>query len=153
MLNHQLAWYIGGPVLGLCVVLMRWLLNERLGVTGGYSDLVERLGRGSLRLDWRGSFLVGLVAGAAVFVLVAGGPDFNGYGWLTDTFRGSARPLVGVVLVGAGVLIGYGAKSAGGCTSGNGLSGNAMTSPASLAATATFFATGIAVSFLIEALI
>jgi uncharacterized membrane protein YedE/YeeE len=51
------------------------------------------------------------------------------------------------------VLVGYGAKLAGGCTSGNGLSGTSALSPASLAATATFFATAIAVSFVIEALI
>ena len=53
----------------------------------------------------------------------------------------------------AGVLIGYGAKTAGGCTSGNGLSGNAILSPASLVATGTFFGTAIVVSFGIEALI
>ena len=51
------------------------------------------------------------------------------------------------------MLIGFGAKIAGGCTSGNGLSGNAMLSPASLVATATFFGTAIVVSFVIEALI
>ena len=56
------------------------------------------------------------------------------------------------MLVVCGFLIGYGAKLAGGCTSGNGLSGNAVLSPASLVATATFFGTAIAVSFLIEAL-
>ena len=52
----------------------------------------------------------------------------------------------------AGVLIGFGAKTAGGCTSGNGLSGTAVLSPASLVATATFFATAIVVTFIIEAL-
>ena len=31
MVREQLAWYIGGPLLGLCVVALRWLLNERLG--------------------------------------------------------------------------------------------------------------------------
>jgi uncharacterized membrane protein YedE/YeeE len=51
------------------------------------------------------------------------------------------------------VLIGLGTKIAGGCTSGNGLSGNAMLSPASLVATMTFFVTGIAVTVLIDALI
>ena len=53
----------------------------------------------------------------------------------------------------SGVLIGYGAKLAGGCTSGNGLSGTAILSPAALAATATFFATAIVVSFVTEALV
>jgi hypothetical protein len=56
------------------------------------------------------------------------------------------------VLLGAGVLVGYGAKLAGGCTSGNGLSGTAIFSPASLVATGTFFATAIVVSFVTEAL-
>ena len=146
MLHAQLAWYIGGPVLGLCVVAIRLLLNARLGVTGGYSAVVERV------FDWRAFFLFGLIAGAAIFALIAGGPDFHGYGWLTDAFTGSSRWVVAPILFVAGLLIGFGAKTAGGCTSGNGLSGTSMLSPASLAATATFFATGIAVSFLTKAL-
>jgi uncharacterized membrane protein YedE/YeeE len=153
MLHHQLPWYVGGPVLGLCVIALRLLLNGRLGVTGGYTEVIEKVGRRSLTFDWRGWFLVGLVAGGAVFALIAGGPDFHGYGWLTDTFHGSWQVLVAVILLVAGVLLGYGSKVAGGCTSGNGLSGTAMLSPAALAATATFFATAIVVTFLIEAVI
>jgi uncharacterized protein len=153
MLHHQLPWYVGGPVLGLCVVALRLLLNGRLGVTGGYTDVIENVRHRRLAFDWRGWFFVGLVAGGAAFALIAGGPDFEGYGWLTDTFHGSAQILIALVLLVAGALIGFGSKTAGGCTSGNGLSGNAMLSPASFVATATFFSTAIAVSFLIEALI
>src|SRR3954453_1335995 len=153
MLHHQLPWFVGGPVLGLCVVAYRWLLNERLGVTGAWSNVVERLSGRGARLDTRGWLLIGLLAGAVGFALVAGGPDFHGYGWLTDTLHGGARVWIAPILVVAGLLIGFGARTAGGCTSGNGLSGNAMLSPASLVATATFFGTGIAVSFLIEAAI
>ena len=54
----------------------------------------------------------------------------EGYGWLTDTFTGDARWVIVPMLLVAGVLIGFGAKTAGGCTSGNGLSGNAILSPA-----------------------
>ena len=43
-MKEQLAWYIAGPVLGLCVVAFRGLLNARLGVTGGFSELIGRLG-------------------------------------------------------------------------------------------------------------
>ena len=153
MVNHQIAWYIGGPALGLCVVAIRLLLNERLGITGGFAEVVERVSDRSFAFGWRGFFVFGLIAGALLFTLVAGGPDFHGYGWLTDTFTGSWRFLVAVVLAVAGVLIGFGARTAGGCTSGNGLSGSAMAAPASLVATATFFSTAIAVSFLIKALI
>ena len=153
MLHSQLHWYLAGPALGLCVVAIRLLLNGRLGVTGAFSEVIERVGRRSLAFDWRGWFFLGIVAGGVLFALAAGGPDFHGYGWLTATFHGAGRVLVGAILLVAGVLIGFGAKTAGGCTSGNGLSGNAMTSPASLVATATFFATAIAVSFLIKAVI
>src|SRR3954447_26509142 len=145
MLHHQLPWFVAGPALGLCVVAIRLPLNARLGVTGGFSAVVERV------LDWRALFLVGLIVGAAAFALIAGGPDFHGYGWLTDAFTGDVRWVVAPILFAAGILIGFGAKTAGGCTSGNGLSGVSLTSLASLAATATFFATAIAVSFLIKA--
>jgi uncharacterized membrane protein YedE/YeeE len=153
LLHDQLAWYIGGPVLGLCVVAMRLLLGERLGATGAWSSAVESITRARPGLDWRAFLLIGLVVGGAGFALVAGGPGFHGYGWLTETFTGGDRWIVAPILVVAGVLIGFGAKTAGGCTSGNGLTGSAMFSPASFAATATFFATAIGVSFLIEALI
>ena len=154
MTGSQLPWFVGGPILGLCVVAMRWLLNERLGATGAWSDVVEKASRRSLALDTRGWLLVGLVLGAIGFTLVGGGPSFEGYGWLTDTFSGTGGGLlIAAILLAAGVLIGFGAKTARGCTSGNGLSGTAILSPASLVATATFFGTAIAVSFLIEALI
>lgn len=153
MVEQQLPWYVAGPVLGLCVVAIRLLLNGRLGLTGSLSEVVERLGRRSLAFDWRGWLLIGVVAGSAVFLVLHGEPAFEGYGWLTRTFEGSGQILIVPILVLAGILIGFGAKAAGGCTSGNGLSGNAMASPASLAATATFFGTAIVVSFLIKAAI
>jgi uncharacterized membrane protein YedE/YeeE len=153
VLHSQLSWWIGGPILGLCVVAMRWLMNERLGVMGGWSDLVETVAARRLSFGPFGWMLLGLVAGAAGFALVAGGPDFHGYGWLTATFHGTGGTILAVaILFAAGLLIGLGTKIAGGCTSGNGLSGNAMASPASLVATMTFFATAIVVTLVTEAL-
>jgi uncharacterized protein len=128
-------------------------MNGRLGVTGAFSDVIDRVGRRSLAFGWRGWFLVGLVAGGLGFGLVRGGSGYEGYGWLTDTFEGSGRALIAVILLAAGVMIGFGAKAAGGCTSGNGLTGTSMLSRASLVATATFFGTAIVVSFATEALI
>ena len=151
MLHAQLPWFIAGPVLGLCVVAMRWLMNERLGVMGAWTDVVQTVAERRLSFGSFGWLLFGLIAGAAAFALIAGGPDFHGYGWLTDTFDSTA--LVAGILLACGLLIGFGTKIAGGCTSGNGLSGNAMASPASLVATMTFFVTAIAVTLITEALI
>jgi uncharacterized membrane protein YedE/YeeE len=148
MLNPQLAWYVAGPLLGLCVIAVRLLFNARLGVTGGYSAIVSRVRGTEPSLDWRGWFVIGVLLGGTLFALAAGGQDFHGYGWLTRSFD---DVLVAPILVVSGVLIGYGAKLSGGCTSGNGLSGTSMLSPASLAATGTFFATAIAVSFVTKA--
>jgi hypothetical protein len=65
---------------------------------------------------------------------------------------GAALPLVLLVpvLFTGGVLIGYGVRWAGGCTSGHGLAGSSAFSVSSFAATATFMATAIAVSFLLN---
>ena len=148
-MDHQLAWYVGGPVLGLSVVACRALFGGRLGVTGGFSDLVSKLGARSVSFDWRGWFAIGILLGGTVFALANGGPLFHGFGWLTRELDPGA---VAAVLVAGGVLIGYGAKTAGGCTSGNGLSGTAMLSPAALVATGTFFAVAIVVNLVISVL-
>ncbi len=153
MLDEQVAWYVAGAVLGLCVVACRALFNGRLGVTGGFSELVAKVGGGSLSFDWRGWFAIGILAGGTLFVLLAGAPSFEGYGWLTRTFEGGGEVAIGGLLLVSGVLIGFGAKTAGGCTSGNGLTGTSMFSPAALVSTATFFATAIVVSFVVKALI
>ena len=113
MLNPQLAWYVAGPLLGLCVIAVRILFNTRLGVTGGYSAIVSRVRSGAPSFDWRAWFLIGVLLGGTVFALLAGGQNFHGYGWLMRSFD---DVLVAPILVVSGVLIGYGAKLSGGCT-------------------------------------
>jgi len=154
MFESQLAWYIGGPLLGLCVVAMRWLLNERLGATGAWVDVVEQVSARRAALGPRGWMLVGLILGGLLYAVAAGGSGFEGYGWLTETFSGTGGAIaIALILFVGGALIGFGAMTAGGCTSGNGLSGNAMASRASLVATMTFFVTAIVVTVAIDAVI
>jgi uncharacterized membrane protein YedE/YeeE len=144
-------WPVLGVLMGLVVVAAYGLLNERVGVVGGFADAVERVTRRRAALGWKAFFVLGVAAGGLVFRLVAGEPTVrHGYGWLT---RELAGPVVAVVLVAAGAAIGYGARKAGGCTSGNGLGGCSTGSAGSLTATATFMVTAVAVSFVIKALI
>jgi uncharacterized membrane protein YedE/YeeE len=53
------------------------------------------------------------------------------------------------VLFGGGMLVGFGTRLAGGCSSGHGLSGCGRLRPVSLLATAVFFGTAVLVSFLL----
>jgi uncharacterized membrane protein YedE/YeeE len=147
------AWYVLGPLIGLVVLGLLVAINERFGVLGGYSNVVERVTRRSPTFGWKGWLLVGVLGGSLVFRLIGGsGVVPDGYGWLTRTFSGAGGSLaVGGLLLVAGTLIGFGAKTAGGCTSGNGLGGCSAGSTSSFAATATFIGTAIAVTFLIRA--
>jgi uncharacterized membrane protein YedE/YeeE len=153
VLDHPPPWYAIGPLLGLVVVGVLATINQRVGVLGGVSDAVERaIGRRET-LGWKAWFFLGVVLGGMVFALLHGGSSLgDDYGWLTRTFDGDAAPVAGLLLVVAGVLIGFGAKTAGGCTAGNGLSGTSHGSPASFVSMGTFMATAIVVSFVIKGL-
>ncbi len=148
------AWYVIGPLMGLVVVAAFALLNERVGVCGGFSDFVERATGRRPALGWKAWFTVGIVGGAFAFRLLAGGSSVGHgqhFSWLTRALGSGGGLLAGGILLVAGVLIGFGAKTASGCTSGNGLGGCSAGSPASFVATGTFMAVAIGVSFLLRA--
>jgi uncharacterized membrane protein YedE/YeeE len=144
----QLPWYVGGPLIGLVVVAVYAVWNEPLGVSGLYAHVVRLAGRRPDTDRMRVWLFAGIVGGAVLGTLLRGGPRLTtGYGAL-----GAALPLALLVpvLFAGGVLIGYGARWSGGCTSGHGLAGASALSVASLAAAATFMATAVAVSFLLN---
>jgi uncharacterized protein len=146
------AWYVIGILVGLVTVGLFAFINERVGVVGGYSQLIERATHRADGLSWKAWFLFGVLGGSLAFRLLAGGSTVgDGYGWLTRSFGSHAYAAVGGVLLVAGALVGFGAKLARGCTSGNGIGGSSVGSPASLVATGTFMATAIAASFAIRA--
>ncbi len=154
LLGHRPGWYVIGLLIGLVAVGLVAVLNQRVGALGGYSDLVERATGRTPRLGWKSFFLLGVLFGSLLFRLLAGSATVHdGYGWLTRTLGSDDYLAVGGLLLAGGVLIGFGAKLAGGCTSGNGIGGCSAGSPASFTATATFMATAIAASFVIDGLI
>lgn len=142
LLADRPAWYVAGLLIGLVVVGLLATINQRLTVLGGYSELVERIAGRSASVGWRAVFLLGVVAGSVLFSLVVGAwRAGEGYGWLSRTFEDDGA--VAAILLASGVLIGVGAKTAGGCTAGNGVGGCSFGSPASFVATATFMATAV----------
>jgi uncharacterized membrane protein YedE/YeeE len=145
LLLDRPAPYLVGTLLGLVVVGLAATLNERLGVIGGYSEVVERASGRARSLGWRGYFLFGIIGGALLFALVSGGwRAHGGYGWLGEQVGDGGTA---VLLLFGGSLVGFGAKVAGGCTSGHGLSGCSFGNPASFVSTTTFMATGIGTAF------
>src|SRR5688572_22861623 len=120
ILSDRIPWFVAGPILGLCVVALYALVNKPLGTTSAYTQTVAVI-FGKPAEIWRVWFFGGLVAGALIATFLSGGPVLNfEYGAL-----GRAVPLVVLIpiLTLAGLLIGYGARWAGGCTAGHGLNG------------------------------
>jgi uncharacterized membrane protein YedE/YeeE len=150
-LDSTLAWWIAGPILGLVIVSFLALANKRFGVLGGVTDLVQGSAEGRGLRSWRTLLLLGIVLGGLGYALLAGAPDAGtSYSWL-DAHLSIAGEVA--VLFGAGLLIGVGARTAGGCTSGHGLTGSALASPASVVSMMTIMATAVGTTFLLEAVI
>ena len=68
---------------------------------------------------------------------------------LWEATFGSSAPLRVLAALAGGILLGFGARWAGGCTSGHGISGSIQLSLASMITAACFFAGGIAVALLL----
>jgi len=98
-------------------------------------------------------FFVGIVGGGALHALVTGGLHPTLANGSFDLLWGSSLAAKALVLVPAGALIGFGARTAGGCTSGHGICGMSQGSTASLASTATFVATAIVAANIVARLL
>jgi len=150
-LETTLAWWIAGPLLGLVITSLLALANKRFGVVGGVTDLVQGSPEGKGLGSWRALLVVGLVVGGLVYAVLAGAPDAgSAYSWL-DIHLSLGREIA--LLFGAGLLIGVGARTAGGCTSGHGLTGSALASPASIVSTMAIMASAVATTFVLEAVV
>src|SRR5258706_10626501 len=116
---------IGGALIGIAAVMLLFF-NGRIGGISGSLGGVLSSTIPSERL-WRTVFLVGLLAGAALYALASAG--------LAMQLQANLPTLII-----AGLLVGFGTRLGSGCTSGHGVCGMARRSPRSLAATVTFMA-------------
>jgi uncharacterized membrane protein YedE/YeeE len=150
-LESTLPWWIAGPALGLVIVALLGLANKRFGVLGGVTDLVAGSSEGRGLRSWRAMLVVGIVLGGLAYTLLAGAPDAGiAYSWL-DTHLSLGSEVA--ILFGAGLLIGIGARVAGGCTSGHGLTGVALASPASIVSIMTIMGTAVVTTLLLDAMV
>ena len=149
VLPDRVPWFVAGPLLGLLVVGLYAVANKPIGSLGAYIQTLSLVRDRRAPEVWRVWFFGGVLGGGALAALLRGGLDVGlGYGVLSAELP---LPLLALVLLAGGTLMGYGARWAGGCTTGHGLCGASVLSPGSLAATAIFFGTAIVVTFILHA--
>jgi len=124
---------VGGALIGLAAALLLWLNGRIAGVSGILGGIIAAQEVGER--FWRIAFVVGLIIGAAIYAAFRGG--------LPLELQAS-----NVTLVVAGLLVGFGTRLGGGCTSGHGVCGLARRSPRSLLATMTFMLFGVLTVYL-----
>ncbi len=108
------------------------LLNGRIAGISGILGGLLRPRPGDVA--WRAAFLLGLLAAPLTYRLAAPLP-------------GSRIDAAWPVLVMAGLLVGFGTRLGGGCTSGHGICGLSRLSPRSMAAVAVFMTSAVATVF------
>jgi uncharacterized membrane protein YedE/YeeE len=126
---------IGGALIGLSAVLLMLLAGRVAGISGIAAGI---LGIGSIDRDWRIAFIAGVILAPVIAMLV-------GYAVPVP-----AMPTSWVIVIAAGLLVGFGARLGGGCTSGHGICGIARLSKRSIAATMIFMGTAVVTVALIR---
>jgi uncharacterized protein len=121
---------IGGVLIGLSSLLLMLLIGRIAGISGIFAGL---LGPGANEKGWRLAFVAGLVLAP----LIAGA---IGYPMAIPQM-----PANWAVVIAAGILVGFGTRLAGGCTSGHGICGIARLSVRSMTATAIFMLAALVV--------
>jgi uncharacterized membrane protein YedE/YeeE len=119
---------IGGALIGLAAAMLMLFAGRVAGISG---ILGATLGIGTGDRGWRLAFIAGLILAPTAAML-------TGY-----TVPMPQMPASWLVIIAAGMLIGFGARLAGGCTSGHGVCGIARLSKRSVVATIVFMGTAV----------
>jgi len=156
--EEPLHWAIAGAAIGAITLILLLVANRRLGVSTGFENICSLVvnapyfRRESIlgSTSWRLPLLLGLVIGG--FVSAAFSPG----GWETTWDLGVFDADVGwgaggkvVWMFAGGLLIGFGTRLAGGCTSGHGIFGVSNFEVPSIVSTVSFMAGGIVTTNLI----
>lgn len=175
-------WYISGPLIALVMFVLLYL-GKNFGMSANLRSLCTMCGAGKtcefFKFDWKSQkwnllVMVGAIIGGfiasnylsnnqipnlnpkTVEVLYSYGFESAGYAYVpTEMFGEDAfsSPFVLVLLLVGGFLVGFGARYAGGCTSGHSISGISNFQLPSLIATIGFFIGGLIMVHLIFPLI
>lgn len=156
--------FVAGVALGVVLLLTFVLTGHGLGATGASTRLTAWLGlqvapavthanaylgplaeSGNPMASWISWQVIGVAAGALLAAFMGGRFRVQ-----LDGVRSVGTPRRLVSALGGGLLAGFGARVAAGCTSGLGLSGAATLGVAAFVFLGLFFATGLVASRLVK---
>ena len=160
------AWspYLVGAAIGVLSWLTFYFSDKPIGASSFYAQVAGFLGKliaprhtKSLayfkdkppRVSWGFVFVIATIVGGAIAALTGG--EFTNE-WLPPMWVarfGDSIALRAGIAFGGGILMAFGARLAGGCTSGHGISGTLQLNVASWIAVVCFFIGGIAVAMLL----
>jgi uncharacterized protein len=120
---------IGGFLIGLASLIAAALSGKIPGTSGVFGRLLVR---GTPDRMWRFLFLIGLIGGAAGSFML----------WESAALFRPMRSLG--IMAAAGLLVGFGTRVGGGCTSGHGVCGVGTGAKDSIVATCVFVAVAMA---------
>jgi uncharacterized membrane protein YedE/YeeE len=155
-------------IVGACIGVLSWLTfyfsDKPIGASSFYAQVAGFIGKlfakrhiesltyfkeNPPRVGWEFVFVVAAIVGGSIAALTDG--EFVNE-WIPPMWEarfGDSIALRAAIAFGGGILMAFGARLAGGCTSGHGISGTMQLNVASWIAVICFFVGGIAVAFLL----
>mgnify|MGYP000359595993 CR=1 FL=1 len=169
-LKQPWPWYVAGIVIGLIVPILLLLGNKHFGISANLRHACAACFPANIKFFkyswkkevWNFFFVGGILAGAIIAAQLLANPnpveinpklatELAGYG-ITDNDNLLPEELFSfenlftlrglIILIGGGFMVGFGARYAGGCTSGHAIMGLSDLQWPSLVATVMFMAGG-----------
>ena len=133
-MDDLLSALAGGILIGASSLAMLGLLGRITGISGILGSVLTTRGENG----WRWAFLAGLLLSQPLFY----------------SFSSAVPPLPSdaswPLTILAGLLVGFGTRLGGGCTSGHGVCGVGRLAPRSIAATCTFIGAGMLTVYIVS---
>lgn len=124
-LENIITAIIGGTLIGASATGLLLINNRVAGISGIAASLIAPWNSES---RWKWCFTLGLLSSGVLYRIAGYQPSIE----ISASYR---------QLIIAGLLVGFGSRLAGGCTSGHGICGIARLSVRSIVATLTFMLT------------
>jgi hypothetical protein len=153
-ITESWPWWFSGVLIGLVVPMLQYLAGRDFGISTSLQQ-IGALCAPKSRLDYLkshhrrdGMWLIYFVGGLALGGFI--GSHLLSHQPIEFLPSWSESPAGLLRLLGGGVLIGFGARYANGCTSGHSVTGMANLNAPSYLATCCFLAGGLAVTWALE---